>query len=64
MMGTGSACNSGAIEPSHVLQAMGISREAASRTVRASLGRFTTREQILQAVSEFYSTYRKLYSST
>ena len=64
MMGTGSACNSGALEPSHVLQAMGISREAASRTVRASLGRFTTREQILQAVSEFHSTHSKLCSST
>jgi len=63
MMGTGSACNSGALEPSHVLQAMGISREAASRTVRASLGRFTTREQILQAVSEFHSTLSKLCSS-
>ncbi len=60
MMGTGSACNSGAIEPSHVLQAIGISREAASRTIRASLGRFNTREQILQAVKDITSTYKNL----
>lgn len=60
MMGTGSACNSGAIEPSHVLQAMGISREAASRTVRASLGRFNTQEQIIEAVSEITSIWKGL----
>jgi cysteine desulfurase len=46
MMGTGSACTSGAIEPSHVLQAIGLSREAASSTVRASLGRFVHDDDI------------------
>lgn len=46
MMGTGSACSSGALEPSHVLLAMGLSRAEASSTVRASLGRYTTRVQI------------------
>ncbi len=52
MMGTGSACTSGAIEPSHVLQAIGLSREDASSTVRASLGRFTEYQQIITATSE------------
>jgi cysteine desulfurase len=60
MLGTGSACNSGAIEPSHVLQAMGISREAAHRTVRASLGRFTTKEQISQAIMDILATVCRL----
>lgn len=41
MMGTGSACTSGAVEPSHVLTAIGLSRELASATIRLSLGRFT-----------------------
>ena len=38
MLGTGSACTSGAPDPSHVLQAIGLSREMASSTVRASFG--------------------------
>ena len=47
---TGSACSSGSIEPSDVLVAMGLSREAAFECVRFSLGRFTTREEIDLAV--------------
>ena len=43
---TGSACNSGTIEPSEVLLAMGISRDAVFESVRFSLGRFTTQEDI------------------
>ena len=43
---TGSACSAGAIEPSAVLLAMGLSREAAFESVRFSLGRFTTAEDI------------------
>ena len=47
---TGSACSSGSIEPSQVLLAMGLSREAAYECVRFSLGRFTTEEDIDIAV--------------
>ena len=47
---TGSACSSGSIEPSKVLLAMGLSREAAFEAVRFSLGRFTTGEDVDTAV--------------
>ncbi|MBT5249035.1 MAG: aminotransferase class V-fold PLP-dependent enzyme, partial [Bacteroidetes Order II. Incertae sedis bacterium] len=43
---TGSACNSGAIEPSHVLTSMGISRERATGSIRFSLGDETTQQDI------------------
>ena len=47
---TGSACGSGSIEPSEVLLAMGIPRDEAFESVRFSLGRFTTREDVDLAV--------------
>jgi cysteine desulfurase len=51
MLGTGSACSSGAIEPSHVLTAMGLSREAAFATVRGSLGFYSTAEDVAVATA-------------
>jgi cysteine desulfurase len=39
---TGSACSSAAIEPSYVLRAMGLGEDAASRTLRFGIGRFTS----------------------
>jgi len=57
MLGTGSACNSGAIEPSHVLQAIGVSREAAQRTIRASFGRFNSEEQVQIAINSIAQSY-------
>ena len=43
---SGSACTSGATEPSHVLVAMGIDRIVAQGAVRFSLGRSTTKDQL------------------
>lgn len=60
MMGTGSACTSGALEPSHVLQAIGLSREDASSTVRASLGRFTSESDLLIIEHCFIETINKM----
>ncbi len=46
----GSACASGAEEPSHVLRAMGMSEEWARGTIRLSLGVETTDEEIERAI--------------
>lgn len=43
---SGSACSSGSLEPSHVLRAMGIPFTAAHGSIRFSLSRFTTEEEI------------------
>ncbi len=43
---SGSACASGAVEPSHVLQSIGLDREEAQSAVRFSLGKDNTEEQI------------------
>lgn len=45
---SGSACSSGAVAPSHVLIAMGLTREQAKASIRVSLGRANTREQVEQ----------------
>ena len=46
----GSACHSGATMISYVLQAMGVEPELARATIRLSVGRFTTEEEIDRAV--------------
>ncbi|MBX7251864.1 MAG: cysteine desulfurase [Candidatus Promineofilum sp.] len=51
MLATGSACTTGAVEPSHVLQAMGVSREAAYGTVRVSMGRNTQPDDVVIAIA-------------
>lgn len=43
---TGSACSSGSLDPSHVLLALGISREDSHGSLRMTLGRLTTEQDI------------------
>lgn len=60
---TGSACQAGATEPSHVLQAMGIEPALARGTLRFSLGRETTEEDIdyvVEALAEIVGLLRSL----
>ena len=46
---TGSACTSATPSPSHVLQEIGLSLEEAQSTIRISLSRFTTKEEVKDA---------------
>jgi cysteine desulfurase len=53
----GSACASGSLEPSHVLIAMGLSREVARAGLRISIGRTTTARDIHMAVEILRTTF-------
>jgi cysteine desulfurase len=59
---TGSACTSGALEPSHVLTAMGLSPAAAQGSMRFSLGKETTREEVDQTVGALAAVVTRLRS--
>ena len=47
---TGSACSSSSLEPSHVLLALGLSPEQAHGSLRFSLGKWTTEEEVAQVL--------------
>lgn len=57
---SGSACSTGAVEPSHVLTAMGVSRELALGAVRFSLGRETLAEDIERVADAFPAIVAKV----
>jgi cysteine desulfurase len=57
---TGAACSSGAIEPSHVLMAMGLSPDRARASIRFSLGRQNTMEEVEVAISLVAETVARL----
>jgi cysteine desulfurase len=60
---SGSACSSGAVEPSHVLLALGLKPERARSSLRFSLGASNTREQVdalIQAVIDSAARLREL----
>ena len=58
----GSTCTSGALEPSHVLLAMGVSNGHAQGAVRFTLGRETTQEELNYTVAVLVETIHRLRS--
>jgi cysteine desulfurase len=56
---TGSACTSAIPEPSHVLKAMGIPDEMAFSSIRFSLGKYTTEEEIKTCIEEINQLLEK-----
>ncbi len=57
---SGSACSSGALNPSHVLQAMKFGADRASQSIRFTFGRFNTEEEINCAVSTISTIYNRI----
>jgi cysteine desulfurase len=56
---TGSACNTGQPEPSHVLTAIGLDRPSARASIRIGLGRNTTIQEVTSAVRQISAAARE-----
>jgi len=57
---TGAACSSGSLEPSHVLLAMGLTREEARSCIRFSFGRYNTPSEIAALADAVVESVTKL----
>lgn len=57
---SGSACTSASLEPSYVLRALGMNDELAHSSIRFSLGRFTTEEEIDYAIALVHKSIGRL----
>ncbi|MGI9250636.1 MAG: IscS subfamily cysteine desulfurase [Pseudohongiellaceae bacterium] len=59
-MSSGSACTSASLEPSYVLRALGLNDELAHSSLRMTIGRFTTPEEIDFAIGKIHDAVSKL----
>ena len=59
-LSTGSACTSASVEPSYVLQALGIDEDRARSSLRIGVGRFNTGEEIERASQMLVNAVRKI----
>jgi len=57
---SGSACTSASLEPSYVLRALGLSDELAHSSIRFSMGRFSTEDDVDRAVELIHNAVGKL----
>jgi len=57
---SGSACTSASLEPSYVLRALGLTDELAHSSIRFSIGRFTTEEEIDHVIGQVNNSIDKL----
>lgn len=59
---TGSACSTGSLDPSHVLMAIGLSHEVSHGSLRVTLGRFNTEEEVDYIIEILPKVVEKLRS--
>ncbi|MBL4591345.1 MAG: IscS subfamily cysteine desulfurase, partial [Phycisphaerales bacterium] len=59
-MSSGSACTSASLEPSYVLKALGVGDDLAHSSLRISMGRWTTEEEVEYAANKIVQAVKKL----
>jgi len=59
-LSSGSACTTSTLEPSYVIRALGVSEDLAHSSIRFSLGRFTTEEEVDYAIGQVNQTVKRL----
>jgi cysteine desulfurase len=64
MVSTGSACTSGSLEPSHVLRAIGLPDELSQGSLRVTVGRRTTDDEITYFLQELCDVVARLRGAT
>lgn len=57
---SGSACTSASLEPSYVLRALGVEEELAHTSIRFGIGRYTTEDEIDQAIEQVVDAVNRL----
>jgi cysteine desulfurase len=57
---SGSACTSGALEPSYVIGALGLPHELVHTALRLVTGRFTTMQEVVRATGDIIGGIKKL----
>ena len=60
MISNGSACSSAKVEPSHVLKAMGLTDEECYSSIRISIGKYNSKDEIIEAIKELQETITQL----
>ncbi|MDH5527141.1 MAG: IscS subfamily cysteine desulfurase [Nitrospirota bacterium] len=59
-LASGSACTTATLEPSYVIRALGVSEELAHSSLRFSIGRFTTEEEVEYVIGRVVETIQRL----
>ena len=59
-LSSGSACTTSTLEPSYVIRALGVSEDLAHSSIRFSLGRFSTEEEVDYAIAQVNTTVKRL----
>jgi cysteine desulfurase len=59
-LSSGSACTTSTLEPSYVIRALGVSEDLAHSSIRFSLGRFSTEEEVDYAIGQVNQTVKRL----